>query len=64
MFREFGYYFRDELKCLNFLNSKIKNKKFNIKSSKLPTQIIENSNKDLSFYKLYIQFMKNKYTKT
>ena len=63
MFREFGYYFRDELKCLNFLNSKIKNKKFNIKSSKLPTQIIENSNKDLSFYKLYIQFMKNKYTK-
>ena len=60
MFREFGYYFRDELKCLNFLNSKIKNKKFNIRF-KLPTQIIENSNKIYLLQTLYSIYEKQIY---
>ena len=61
MFKNFGYFFNCENKCLNFLNRKLTNTRFNLNKAKLPTQIIQNSKKNFLFYKLYISYMKKKY---
>ena len=62
MFKKFGYYFNDLSKCLKFMNSNIKQKKFNLKKSSRPKFIIANSDKKLLFFEKFSNFLNKKYS--
>ena len=61
MYNEFGYHFENFNKCLNFMNLKIKNNKFNLKKSQKPVKIIQNSKEKILFYDNFINFLLKKY---
>ena len=61
MYNEFGYHFENINKCLNFMNLKIKNNKFNLKKSQKPVRIIQNSKEKILFYDNFINFLLKKY---
>ena len=61
IFKNCGYYFKNLEKCLRFMNSRINVKKFNLKKSNRPEDIIANSEMKLVFFEKFINLLNKKY---
>ena len=61
MFCDYGYFFRDLKKCINFMNMNIKKNNFNLKKTNNPIKIVRNSSNNFYFYKNFIKFLSLKY---
>ena len=61
IFKNCGYYFKNLEKCLRFMNLRINVKKFNLKKSNRPEDIIANSEMKLVFFEKFINLLNKKY---
>lgn len=62
MFRNYGKYFNDLHKCFKFMSENINKKKFNIKKSKRPKEIIANCAENFNFYDKFSLLLNKKYS--
>lgn len=63
MFKEYGVYFSNFKRCIDFMNNSINKKNFFIKKTKKPLTIIHNSFEKNFFFICFINFIKKKYDK-